>query len=140
MTIRISRTYDIDIAACPGDDFEEKKHSAKQLALDTFAEEMIYFESSIDDFVSAEIINPEMATKPVPQNYNTMEKVKVIAAFRFIDDVPNIKVFDNYDDVRGLFDFCEEMEISKATYNKLSHPEGGYYAKWIGNTIKAFSI
>jgi hypothetical protein len=57
VVIRISRIYEIALDEVPGDDLEEKEYSAKQLALDTFAEEMLYFESNIDDFVGVEIIS-----------------------------------------------------------------------------------
>jgi uncharacterized protein CbrC (UPF0167 family) len=56
VTVKISRVYEIDLDQCPGDDIEEKEYSAKKLAVNSFADEMIYFEEGVDNFVSAEII------------------------------------------------------------------------------------
>jgi hypothetical protein len=56
-TINLTRTYEIEVDELPGDDLQEKLDSARQLALDTFAEEMLYFESNINDFVSTKIID-----------------------------------------------------------------------------------
>lgn len=55
--INLTRTYEIEIDNLPGGDLQEQLDSAKQLALDTFAEEMIYFENDINGFVSAKIID-----------------------------------------------------------------------------------
>ena len=63
---------------------------------------------------------------------------KVVATIRNLDDDEEIRIFDSYDDIFGLYDYTEEFVISETTYTKLC--TGDYYAKRYGKTIRAYSF
>jgi hypothetical protein len=56
VTVRVSRVYEIDINNYEGNNPEEREQSAKEAAVNMFADEMVYFEENVNDFVSTEII------------------------------------------------------------------------------------
>jgi hypothetical protein len=56
VTVRVSRVYEIDINNYEGNNPEEREQSAKEAAVNMFADEMVCFEENVNDFVSTEII------------------------------------------------------------------------------------
>lgn len=63
-------------------------------------------------------------------------KIKVWIAVRMQGNSELIDVFDSYDEIYGLYDFTEQVEISQITHKKLS--TGDYYAARFSNTIRAY--
>lgn len=66
-----------------------------------------------------------------------MKTVKVWITVRNFVDNEEIRVFDSYDEIFGVYDYSEEVVMSQTTYNRLRE---GYTPVRYGNTIRAFSF
>lgn len=59
VVLEVSRIYEIDLNKEPYaniESYDEQFNLAKKEAINMFAEEMVYFESTPDDFVSAKLV------------------------------------------------------------------------------------
>ena len=65
-----------------------------------------------------------------------MEMKKVIATIRHAGEEEIITIYNNYDEVCGIYDYTQEILISKSTYEKLC--TGDYFAKRYGSTLRAY--
>lgn len=63
-----------------------------------------------------------------------MEKVWITV--RVIGDDEDLNIFDRFDDIDVLYDFAEQISVSKTTLDKLS--KEGFYAKRYGTTVRAY--
>ena len=67
----------------------------------------------------------------------TKNEKSVWISIRMHGDDEEIKIFDSYDEIYGLYDYTEKIKISEKTYKKLI--SGDYFARRYGDTIRAYS-
>lgn len=65
-----------------------------------------------------------------------MKTKKVWISVRSLSEGEDIEIFDSFDEIYGLFDYTECIEVSEKTYKKLC--SGNYYAKRYGETLRAY--
>ena len=63
---------------------------------------------------------------------------KVVLAIRILRNSEEIRVFDNFDEIFGLYDYTEEVIVSETTMKKLSTAD--YFAVRYKNTIRAKKV
>jgi|LSQX01.1.fsa_nt_gb hypothetical protein len=62
---------------------------------------------------------------------------KIVIAVRGTSEGEDLRVFDSYDEVFGLYDYIEEKFVSPTTYKKLQE---GYTPCRYGNTVRAYNL
>lgn len=65
-----------------------------------------------------------------------MKTRKVWISVQMLDNSEQLRMFDSFDEIDGLFDYTACVTISETTYKKLK--TGDYYAKKFGRTIRAY--
>jgi hypothetical protein len=61
---------------------------------------------------------------------------KVWLTIKLHDDIEEIRMFDDYDHIAGLYDYTEQVILSKITYDKIK--SGDYFLKKYGISYRAY--